>query len=80
VIWSKPSLIQHLKPLFTFLGPRSIWPAKGATGDWLWGWVGGEWLQERHLYSRIAFKLNRAAALVEWRQFLSALSWTLPAI
>lgn len=24
--------------------------------------------QERHLYSRTNFKLNRAAALVEWRQ------------
>ena len=28
--------------------------------------------QERHLYSRLNFKLNRAAALAEWRQFLSA--------
>jgi hypothetical protein len=29
--------------------------------------------QERHLYSRIHFKLNRAAAaLAEWRQLLSA--------
>ena len=28
--------------------------------------------QERHLYSRINFKLNRAAALAEWRQLLSA--------
>jgi hypothetical protein len=26
----------------------------------------------RHLYSRISFKLNRAAALAEWRQLLSA--------
>jgi uncharacterized protein YcaQ len=25
-----------------------------------------------HLYSRINFKLNRAAALAEWRQLLSA--------
>jgi putative transposase len=24
--------------------------------------------QERHLYSRTNFKLNRAAALAEWRQ------------
>jgi putative transposase len=28
--------------------------------------------QERHLYSRINFKLNRSAALTEWRQLLSA--------
>jgi putative transposase len=28
--------------------------------------------QERHLYSRTNFKLNRAAALDEWRQLLSA--------
>ncbi len=27
---------------------------------------------ERHLYSRTNFKLNRAAALAEWRQLLSA--------
>ena len=26
----------------------------------------------RHLYSRINFKLNRAVALAEWRQLLSA--------
>jgi putative transposase len=28
--------------------------------------------QERHLYSRINFKLRRTAALAEWRQSLSA--------
>jgi putative transposase len=28
--------------------------------------------QERHLYSRQIFKLNRTAALIEWRQFCSA--------
>ena len=28
--------------------------------------------QERHLYSRINFKLNRTAALAEWRQLLRA--------
>ena len=28
--------------------------------------------QECHLYSRVNFKLNRAAALAEWRQLLSA--------
>ena len=28
--------------------------------------------QERHLYTRLNFKLNRAAALAEWRQLLSA--------
>jgi len=30
--------------------------------------------QERHLYSRDNFKLNRAAALAEWRQLCAALS------
>ena len=34
------------------------------------GWRVG--LQERHFYSRTNFKLNRAAALAEWRQLLSA--------
>ena len=34
--------------------------------------VGCEGLQDRYLYSRTNFKLNRAAALAEWRQFLSA--------
>jgi len=29
-------------------------------------------LQERHLYSRTDFQLNRAAALAEWRQLLRA--------
>ena len=28
--------------------------------------------QERHFYSRLNFKLNRAAAFTEWRQLLSA--------
>ena len=28
--------------------------------------------QERHPYTRLNFKLNRAAALTEWRQLLSA--------
>ena len=28
--------------------------------------------QERHLYSRANFKLNRTAALVQWRQLFSA--------
>ena len=28
--------------------------------------------QERHLYSRVNFKLNRTAALAEWRQLCSA--------
>jgi putative transposase len=27
---------------------------------------------ERHLYSRLNFKLNRAATLAEWRQLCSA--------
>ena len=39
---------------------------------WVWGYVGCEGLQERHRYSRTNFKLNRAAALAEWRQLLSA--------
>ena len=39
---------------------------------WVWGFDGGVGLQERHLYSRTNFKLNRAAALAEWRQLLSA--------
>ena len=39
---------------------------------WVRGWVECVGLQERHLYSRINFKLNRAAALDEWRQLLSA--------
>jgi len=34
--------------------------------------VGGVRPQERHLYTRFNFKLNRAAALAEWRQLLSA--------
>ena len=38
----------------------------------MWGYVGCEGLQERHLYSRINFKLNRAAALAEWRQLGTA--------
>ena len=29
-------------------------------------------VQERHFYSRDNFKLNRTAALTEWRQLLSA--------
>jgi len=36
------------------------------------GFDGCEGPQERHLYSRTNFKLNRAAALAEWRQLLSA--------
>ena len=36
------------------------------------GLVGCVGLQERHLYSRINFKLNRVAAFAEWRQLLSA--------
>jgi hypothetical protein len=29
-------------------------------------------VQDRHLYSRINFKLNRTVVLAEWRQLLSA--------
>ena len=32
----------------------------------------GSCVLERHLYLRNNFKLNRAAALAEWRQLLSA--------
>jgi hypothetical protein len=39
---------------------------------WEWGYVGCERVQDRRFYSRINFKLNRAAALAEWRQLLSA--------
>ncbi len=34
--------------------------------------VHNQFNQERHLYSRDNFKLNRAAALAEWRQVCSA--------
>ena len=40
------------------LGVRLVWVCSG--------------LQERHLYSRTHFKLNRDAALAEGRQLLSA--------
>ena len=36
------------------------------------GQVDCKGVQERHFYSRFNFKLNRAAALTEWRQLLSA--------
>ena len=36
--------------------------------------------RDRHLYSRMNFKLNRAAALSEWRQLLSAQIQATPAI
>jgi len=38
------------------------------------------WLQERHFYSRDNFKLNRTAALTEWRQLLSAYIQAAPEI
>ena len=44
------------------------------------GYVGCEGLQEHHLYSRTNFKLNRDAALAEWRQLLSAQVQATPAI
>ena len=34
--------------------------------------VSNHFNQERHLYSRANFKLNRAAALAEWRLLCSA--------
>jgi len=40
--------------------------------NWVRGYVGCEGLQDGHLYSRTNFKLNRATALAEWRQLLSA--------
>ena len=57
---------------------RSCLPAEAAmvrlrryTG-WEWGYVGCERVQDCRFYSRINFKLNRAAAVAEWRQLLSA--------
>jgi len=38
----------------------------------VWSFDGCVGLQERHFYSRINFKLNRAAALAEWHQLLRA--------
>ena len=46
--------------------------AKGATGAGCGVRMAVRGLQERHLYSRTNFKLNRAAALAELRQLLSA--------
>ena len=54
---------------FSLLGP---WSAKGATGAGCGVMLAVRGLQERHLYSRTNFKLNRTAALAEWRQLLSA--------
>jgi hypothetical protein len=42
--------------------PFSISVVNSFEGNFVW----------RHLYSRTNFKLNRAAALAEWRQLLSA--------
>ena len=42
--------------------------AKGTTGAGCGVRLAVRGLQERHLYSRTNFKLNRAAALAEWRQ------------
>ena len=47
------------------LGPRAF---SGSVVDSL----GGNFVWARHLYSRINFKLNRAATLAEWRHLLSA--------
>ena len=33
--------------------------------------LGGNFVRQRHLYSRINFKFNRAAALAEWCHLLS---------
>jgi len=49
-----------------------LWSAKGATGAGCGVRLAVRGLQERHLDSRTNFKLNRAAALAEWRQLLSA--------
>ena len=54
----------------TLIG-HSLSPLKAQQGLGV-GLVGCEGLQEHHLYSRTNFKLNRAAALAEWRQLLSA--------
>jgi hypothetical protein len=55
-----------IQPLSATLGPLKAQQRLGV------GYVGCVGLQERHLYSRINFKLNHAAALAEWRQLLSA--------
>jgi hypothetical protein len=43
--------------------PFSIGLVNSSRGSFVW---------QLHLYSRLNFKLNRAAALAEWRQLLSA--------
>ena len=65
-----PISLHKTNPPFTSLG--HLWSAKGTTGAGWEGYVGCEGLHEHHLYSRTNFKLNRAAALAEWRQLLSA--------
>ena len=72
------AFLQHLTAtIVKRLGPRKLvmhplLSAKGTTGAGcgvrmaVWG------LQERHLYSRTNFKLNRTTALAEWRQLLGA--------
>jgi hypothetical protein len=47
---------------FSLLGHSGPLKAQQELG---WGYVGCVGPQERHLYSRINFKLNRAAALFE---------------
>ena len=55
----------------TWPPPQPLLSAQGATGAGC-GVRLSEGLQERHLYPCTNFKLNRAAALAEWRQLLSA--------
>ena len=57
---------------------RGCFPAEATVArsrrntGWVWGEAIRERVQERHFYSRDNFKLNRTAALTEWRQLLSA--------
>jgi hypothetical protein len=51
---------------------RPLWSARGATQAGCGFRLAVRGVQERHFYSRDNFKLNRTAALTEWRQLLSA--------
>jgi hypothetical protein len=57
------------------VGYHALYPFYSVKGTTCAGFrvrLAGSSLQERHLYSRTDFKLNRAAALAEWCQLLSA--------
>ena len=51
---------------------RHTYPRWEQASDAVHSSVHNHFNQERHLYSRSNFKLNRTAALAEWRQLLSA--------